>query len=322
MSSDSERNLISSSKPRPLGVAVNKEQSIRSDGTTARGETLGDRHDPRPVPHLTRRRGRQGGAMRNRLLATAIAIALGGALPIQAGASSAAAPRAAISMAFSSSRIDAGSAASFEYSTTGIAAGTPMFLQRQFGSGRTWKSVEKLKGTSGTAATPRMVLGRYVFRILSSGARRTASPGHTLFVYGRVSFEVVCHAVHGGCSGAPQTEEVGSTIFTYTGAFYSATYPSWAQALSASKSTCRSATLHFAQETDYDPNGYTSYLEVVQAGPNPQMNSTGPNTIGTLTVTLNGGPWIVSTADTEPNAIDTSAVFLNGHFSCYTTTGT
>src|SRR4051794_11049768 len=42
------------------------------------------------------------------------------------------------------SKINAGTAPSFKYSTAHLAHGTKLYLQRQFGTARTWKNVKSL----------------------------------------------------------------------------------------------------------------------------------------------------------------------------------
>jgi hypothetical protein len=181
-----------------------------------------------------------------------------------------------------------------------------------------WKSVKRLTALNGSATAPEVPVGKYEYRVdVVSGRVTTTSPHELLYSYGTVPFATLCNDPLSGSGGecGNSTEQVGTTIFTDGGGWYGGYYPQYNAALSVKTTTCRSAKLQFAQRTS--DGSYDTYVQFIQSASDPQAATTGPNTIGNINVTLDGGPWILNVAADGGNHV----VWVNGTFNCYSTTG-
>jgi hypothetical protein len=253
--------------------------------------------------------------------ASALAFIMLVAAPLIVPAAAVAAPRFHAVLSIPNNRVDASAPFAITYSTTNVPGNARIYLQRQFGTGKVWKSVEKLHGLSGSMNARAVPIGKYLYRIeIAIGRSNATSAAKLLYAYGTVPFETVCAAMIGGGNCSAGTQQVGTTIFTYAAQFNSSLYPNYLQALSAKTTTCRSANLQFAPYNTSQSGSYETYVQFIQSASDPETASTGPNTIGTITATLDGGPWILNLSHGINNYTG-GAVYFNGSFNCYSTTG-
>jgi hypothetical protein len=231
-----------------------------------------------------------------------------------------AAARVNATLTIPNNRVNANQPFAISFSSTNVSGGARSFLQREFGTAKVWKSVESLYGRNGTVNASEISIGRYLYRVdIISGKSSTKSKAESIYAYGTVPFETVCASLfgQGGCN--VETEQVGSTIFTYVVKFSAQTYPNYSQDISAKTTTCRSATLQFAQPNNSGPND--SYLQVIQSASDPENASISPGVIGTFAITLDGGPWILNVSNGNVLSYNTVPVEVNGTMDCYSTTG-
>ncbi len=212
-------------------------------------------------------------------------------------------------------KITAGTKPSFKYGFAHLPRGSVRYLQRQFGSAHVWKNVVRVYGRSGTATAPKLAIGRYVYRMHVTKNRITVvnSRTHPIYSYGKISLTALC----GGMDSADcesGTEQVGSTIFSYVMLVSGDVYPSYYQAATTSRTSCRSVKLRFAN--DASPDTATSYLKIVQSRTDPQYAQTGPGTVGSFSAHLDGGPFYIDAAGSNGYGS-----YLAGSASCYTMDG-
>ena len=227
-----------------------------------------------------------------------------------------------VTLTIPSNHVTANKTFQIKYSSAHVPAGAILMLQRQFGSAHVWKRIKKLAGTKGTAYAPTVAMGKYAYRIYVSKPHKPyviakTSGGRTVYSYGSVPLSAICNipsVLQSGSCGLA-TAQVGTTVFAYEIWARGASYPSYAEALSVPKTTCRSVTLYFAQVDPLAPEA--AYVQLVQSASDPQTASTPSNAVGTTTARLDGGPWILDVAVGG----GTDAVGLNGTFNCYTTSG-
>jgi len=235
-------------------------------------------------------------------------------VPVTVGA----APRFHATFAIPNDRINASNPFAISFSTTNVPRGARIFLQREFGTAKVWKSVTSLHGRSGAATAPGVPLGQYLYRVdIVVGRASSASSPKPLYAYGTVPFQTVCAAFFGQC--ASQTEQVGSTIFTYVYQASVSLYPKYSQVISAKSTTCRTGTLQFAQPNSVVNND--AYVQIIQSATDPENGSGAPGTIGTFAINFDGGPWILNVSSANSLNGYTSPVQINGVFDCYSTTG-
>ena len=157
----------------------------------------------------------------------------------------------------------------------------------------------------------------------------TPSPTAT---YQRVPFTVLCNAsgvsTNGlnGC-GAPIVDQVGDHVETWA-ATADATIQSEPPVMTFPETTCRSLvlTVGFNAKLDapgggeVDP-GLRITVTVTQSGSaTPKSITAKSDEVDTLFVTLNGGPWSISTTANEPTGGSWN-IYLNGYASCTNSTG-
>jgi hypothetical protein len=247
------------------------------------------------------------------LLATASIVAV--TLPAVAQAAPMAAKPSA-NFSFVINKVNQGVKPRFSYSVKNEPRGSEIYLQRQFGSAHTWENVEHLKAASGTTTAPAVRIGPYVYRIrLSTGKKTvTTSRAENLYSYGKITMQDLCDTLIGGSTCDPRTVQIGDQAFNFI--FWPGTYayPTWVQVFQFTKTSCRQISVRFA--TNGSTNGDRAYTQVVQSGTKPTQSSSPTGVIGTMNVSLNGGPYILN-GSTSSDGIE----YFNGSALCYTATG-
>jgi hypothetical protein len=237
---------------------------------------------------------------------------VGAAAPVASAATHA---KPTASLTITNDKVNAKARFAIKYSSAHLPSGSTLYLQWQVGSAHVWKRYAVLKGTSGSTSLLGQPLGKYEFRILASTKTTTVaySSDRVLYSYGNVAMQTICSGLIGSSNCQPQTEEVGSTVFTYVVSSYARIYPKFYSALQGSSTTCRSAAIGFAADGQ---QAGTVYARVEQAKINPENASTPYNEVGKLSATFAGGAWsfdLSTTSEYGPVA--------NGTFSCYTASG-
>lgn len=236
------------------------------------------------------------------------------AIAAEAGSAGAAA-RPGATLAPVATKITANTSPHFRYGGVNLPRTAKLFLQRQFGSARVWRTVVNLVGHSGTVVAPKVPLGAYYYRnVASNNGRLIAVSGtKTIFSYGRVPLARIC-AVYNGYTCDSGTTEVGSTIFAYAWNEYTDSYPGYYSFASYTRTSCRSLNVQFINaQQGY---GERTYLKLQQAYSDPVVRSVGDGAISTLSAYLDGGPFYVDASNTDGDDIQ-----LAGSLSCYTAYG-
>lgn len=257
-----------------------------------------------------------------RTLSKIITLTLGAitAAAVSGVANAAGTPPPSITMSSVYEHINVNQAPQFIYSTAYLSTYADLQLQRQFGTDNVWETVvDHVKhGTNLKVTAPKLPeLGHYRYRMQAvrdgSVVARTKLT-HSIFAYGTVKLKAMCNKImdDGYCEDG--YEEVGSTVFDFSTRTYSACCGSYENVMSLPKTSCRSITLHFASS---EPSEDTTYVKLVQSASDPQYASTPPNTIGTLSASLDGGSWILSAQTTNGHE-----VYYAGSASCYSHDGT
>lgn len=268
------------------------------------------------ISHASCSKGAPQMVRRGFVAAVALFIIMGASsvVPTAVGASA----RFHATLVIPNDRINASQSFTISFSTTNVPGGARILLQREFGTAKVWKSVERLHGRSGSATAPAVPLGQYLYRVDIVVAKTAASsPPKKLYAYGAVPFQTVCAAIRGSCD--TQTEQIGTTIFTYVWSANADAYPRYSQDISEKSTTCRTGTLQLAQPNSDGTND--AYLQIIQSASDPENGSTVAGTIGTFAITFDGGPWILNVASSNLNYGDGDSVQINGTFDCYSTTG-
>jgi hypothetical protein len=235
------------------------------------------------------------------------------------------AQRPTLTLSVPNDQVNAGQSYQVAYSTARLPSSARLFLQRQFGTAHVWKSVLSLTARSGVANAPALPMGETGVRLYADvDGVRTTSKVDTVYAYGPVSIDAICASpgtqsdTDSGCSGG--NEQIGSNIFVYNVMLESNDdqYPNFNDAITSSKTTCRSGTLQFAEQSSF--GSYQTWVEIVQSASDPQVSTTPPDSIGTFTFSLDGGPWYLETSGN--NTSFGTAVAATGTFQCYTPSGT
>ncbi len=265
--------------------------------------------------------------MIRRLLRIAVAMGVLLAMLLVAACAGAASPRVLFTIPHN--HVTADHAFVVSYKALDAPAGIVLDLQEQESAAHIWLSIGKLKGTSGSFRAPGEPIGQWIYRVVAVKDAHVlaVSLGRALYSYGAVSMATICEE---RCTGSG-TEVVGTHVFTYvvsnrgsnsesfSDRSHTSTtddrYPAFTGFYHANTTSCRSAVLDFASAT---PKGDTgdSRAEVLQSTTNPEVASVGPNKIGILHATFDGGPWYLEGSDALGFVL-----LLNGTWSCYTSSG-
>jgi len=226
--------------------------------------------------------------------------------------------RPSATFSFVNSKIKAGGKPRLTYSTAHLPRKSRIYLQWQVGTARVWQDVERLKMPTGTVTARSVPMGVWTYRIHVVAYSHTVvnSASRQLYAYGTVTYATLCQVgMDGSCQNG--TVQIGTTVFTYAELVDgTTTYPTYTEALSFGNTSCSSITLEWAEPEPTSRSGNTSYMEVVQSASPPANGSIGSNTIGALSVALDGGPFIIDVATN-----DGLGVYMNGSAQCYTPSG-
>ena len=255
----------------------------------------------------------------------ALCLAMTGVSCLAAAASALAKP--AVSFAFASNKVSADHPVSVSYSSSGLPAGSSLYLQRQEGTARAWKDVEKLKGTAGTETAPGVPAGKYVYRIQARQSMKVVavSASKVLYSYGRVSLATLCNnpgVIINAGNGCPYngSAQIGDHVFPYVILVTSnegSVYPNFYNLIDFPATTCRSIAFSFGMPANGSQSGDTAYLETIEQTRDPQVASAGFGVLKTLHAKLDGHPWFLE--NSASNGADEIAI--NGTASCYTLSG-
>jgi hypothetical protein len=213
-------------------------------------------------------------------------------------------------------KVSTGQAPTFKYTALNLASGLSVELQEAFGAGGVWKKVVALPSTKlATVTAPKLgTLGQYPYRVavVRAGKSVKSTAAVPVYAYGNVAL-----TPFGAGSG---TVQVGAKIFAYTDAADTSVYPYYNTHEAFTKTSCRSLSVRFAGDSDSQLNEATSYLEFVQQASDPVYASTTSGNVGTVAVTLDGGPLYIDMSS-QSNADIIYDIVLNITGSCYTQSG-
>jgi hypothetical protein len=235
--------------------------------------------------------------------------------PVAAGSST----PAGIGIGFPNTQVTANQPFQVNYNSTGLPAGATLYLQRQVAPFKIWQSISKLPSKAGKAEVGGLPIGRYRFRVAWLFG---SSISEDVYSFGQVPFQRICNNPNvqmgspglENCIGGTLQQDIGGISFSYYGPFFGDEYPKFGIALKTQKTTCRSVSLRYAEYDEYNNNHDSSWVEVVQSKTPKKISGVGPDTIGSMSAQLDGGPWIIEVSSM-------SMVDLNGSFSCYTASG-
>ncbi len=250
----------------------------------------------------------------------AATVALTGSEPASAARLAKVRPAVTLTMTRS---VTAGAMVNGTYSAERDPRGAALFLQQQEGTRKVWRNIRKLRGVHGEVSLRNTGLGIWKYRVAVLYRRRLAASSRPswVYAYGNVSLLTICDVASNegfsvplGC-GAGDVQ-VGNMVYAYTGSqSYLDSYPTWDQSISFSApSSCRSATFTFAGDSND-----VVYMQMVQESLNAVTASTPVGVVGTMSVPLDGHPWILNVSG-DPNNWG-ATIYMNGTFQCYTATG-
>jgi hypothetical protein len=223
---------------------------------------------------------------------------------------------------FTSVRVNTGTPVAATLSFSGLPGGAKVIFERQFGTKKVMRAVERLSvsGTGSQNVTlPQVPMGSYSYQVVATRANgklilRTAM--RRLFSYGTVPLSVLCNVpkstFNNGCGAG--TVQVGSNLFQYemTGNSNGYRPPQYGTDVIFPASGCRSITLTFALSSTNAQVNEIAYIQIIQTTLDPAMGSTPVGTVGTLTATLDGGPFYIENASTNGDG-----VYYNGSAICW-----
>lgn len=217
-------------------------------------------------------------------------------------------------------RINAGTSPRFIYSSSRVGGGVTIALQRQFGTGNTWRTVqsERAASTTTTIIAPKLpTLGRYVYRLvaLESGKAIAASKSVVVYAYATVPLSLQYNGPD------PQTEQVGARLYTYDTDFGGDVYPEYQSRtlFSAPGTSCRSISIDFAGDATAQNDGDTAYLQIVQTAADAVYANVATGAVGHISAALDGGPVNVNVASSDYSWASDVVGNISG--SCYTVSG-
>lgn len=226
-----------------------------------------------------------------------------------------------------STQIDAGTRVGATIRYARLSAGSRILVERRYGTANQLGLVAKYAASgSGTriVTLPSVALGSYMYRVEATtlkGKVVLKTPFRRLLSYGNVPLSSLCKApgatVGGdGCQGG--NVQVGSNLFVYAIAGNADHFepPQFGTIVNFPATTCRTLDLTFTLDSNGSQPGETADIQIIQVTTAPEVASTTQGTAGTLTATLDGGPFYIQNSATSGDN-----VFYNGTASCWSDSG-
>lgn len=241
-----------------------------------------------------------------------------------------AARRPLASLIISTPRITIGAGPVITYSVRG---GQRAVLQRQFGTGRVYKTVAVLSGHRGTITAPRLaVQGKFDYRVVLRGGRRiiAISTARPVFSYATVALTTVLSAAgKAQCPGGvvdigtqPFTAEFANINDCEGGGYIPTAGSGTVNLLTMASTTCRSIGLTIGGMDTASTGGVAS-VTVAQENADPVSVSVPAASLVPFTASLTGAAWQLQDATaTNGSNGDAAGIALSGSLSCYTPSGT
>ena len=165
-----------------------------------------------------------------------------------------------------------------------------LFLQRQEGTGKVWRTISRLPHAHHTATIPALPIGVYSVRLaaIARHHRAVAQQRRALDVFGQVPFTTLFPGGAGaGDDLGPGTAQTATTTFPYAFAYYNGEVNFTALTI-GSRNPCRSVTMQFLP---FDPNSTDAEISqgtatLVQQSADPVSTTVQANNIGTITASL------------------------------------
>lgn len=226
-----------------------------------------------------------------------------------------------VALKFADGHVTAGVRPTLEYSTLRVTAAEKLVVQRTEGTRRIFERVKTLSAHKGSVRLPAVQMGRYEYRIVVLKGRtvKATSAGVFLYSYGTVTALQLCNRQNDahfedGCGEG--TIQVGGNVYTYAVDDESGnTSPNQEADVAANHSSCRSVHLTFAVDND-ETDVSTPGAELSQASADPQSDTGGYGSVGTLNASIRSSAWnLIFWTD------DGNDIYWNGSFSCWSANG-
>lgn len=231
-----------------------------------------------------------------------------------------------IAFTFASTQVNAGGRPTINLTAAGVPNNAKVLLQRQMGTANTYAKIAHLNAHTGRVAAPAVPQGRYGYRIQvvqGTGHNKkvlATTASRTLYSYATVSMRQLCERSKNtdfstGCDN--ETTQVGGSVFAYaTAGGDGNSGPTDDGFITAQSSSCRSATIAYAESNDESAGVTTVGIALSQENADLQQ-ATGPiGKINQATFTIKSSNWDMTRwTDGGQN------VFVNGAFSCWSPTG-
>lgn len=205
--------------------------------------------------------------------------------------------------------------ATFSYAAHNLPSGWSLTLQRTYGS--TYHSVMRLYHSSGTVTAPKIPMGRMYYRLVAyrGSSALAVGKGTPVYSYATINFT----PMFSERGSYPQTTQVGNSLFNTTDIVDTSTAPKYTDNVifdHDNPGSCRSLTMQFATDDFGQQRDIGINVQFVQTSRDPVYASTPAGTVGTVTVSLDGGPLVLNAASTGG-----AGAIARATASCYTSTG-
>lgn len=220
---------------------------------------------------------------------------------------------------------NAGSAIGFTYAFHRVTVGDRLFVQRQEGTARVWRTISQLRSPAGSASIDGLPLGIYRLRVAaqSGSGHIVAQEQQTIMVFGRVPFSTLMSGLKVFNDGLNGTYAMPTETFDYVIGFplsNNGDPPFPIPPVSATNNYCRELHLNFVPgraDTAADFPPWSASVSIVQATLEPVSASASAETIGSLNAPLvPGTSWSINVAQTTGMLNGDDAMFVNGYGVC------
>jgi hypothetical protein len=206
----------------------------------------------------------------------------------------------------------ADSPVSFTWTASHLAPHSQLVVQRQEGTARSWRTVARLTGASGSASLPGLPMGSYRLRLAVLGSRHLVRgyQQRLLEAFGEVPFSSLFPG-HGHPVYAAATSSFPYVSFAYG-------VNNTDGVLTDSQNNCRSVHLEFVPGTvgsfSSEMVGQLGTMTLVQESQDPASVTVPFNTVGTLDANVVvGQSWSVNFSQTGEYLF---TFYVNGSASC------
>jgi hypothetical protein len=213
--------------------------------------------------------------------------------------------------------VNAGKPVPYSVHSSHLKARSTVYLEEQVGLDHVWDTVARPKPDANVTGTvPGNALGLYFYRVVAVADHKIYYISRTVDLrsYGIIPLQALCSVVDGSGSCAPQTVQIGLTVFSYIFSTSLEGGGVYSTLLQFGHTSCNSISLQFGVAENEASDVGPADVGIAQGKTVWQSAEGASNRITSMRASLDGTPWYLDVW----GEYEGTGIWLNGSARCWT----